>query len=410
MMTKKRILTAVLVIFAVAALLGSGFFWGYKIGRTVPETILVEGVGGLEEEKPESVDFGTFWQAWEEIDNTYLNSEKIDNQNRMYGAIKGLIGALGDPYSEFFKPDDSEKFQEDIQGSFGGVGMELGVRDNQVVVVSPLKGTPASRAGIEPGDKILAVNSSSTLGISVDQAVKWIRGPIGEPVTLSILRDGWEIPKDFTIVRENITIPTLEVDLLQDGKIAHVKLFSFNANASSLLYKETLNFLAKGAEGMILDLRNNPGGFLEVSVDLAGWFVPRGSLVVTQEGRGEQKQEFRAVGNEALKDFPLVILVNKGSASASEILAGAIKVNRDDVKLVGEKTFGKGTVQELRDLRDGSSLKLTVAHWVLPNGKILEGEGIEPDIKVELTPEDVENKKDPQLEKAVEVLKAEIAK
>lgn len=409
-MTKRRILTVVLIVFASVALLGSGFFYGYKFGRTVPEVIRVEGVSDLEDEKPNVVDFGIFWQAWKEVDNTYLNYDKIGNQERVYGAIRGLIGALGDPYSEFFKPDDNQKFQEDVRGSFGGVGMELGARNGQIVVVAPLKNTPASRAGLQPGDKILAVNSSSTLGISVDQVVKWIRGPVGKAVKLSILRDGWEAPKDFEIVRETIIIPTLEVDLLDNKQIAHVKLFSFNANAPALLRKEAFDFLRKGAKGIILDLRNNPGGFLEVSVDLAGWFVPRGSLVVTQEGRGGTKQELRAIGNEVFKDFPLVILVNKGSASASEILAGAIKVYRDDVKLVGEKTFGKGTVQELRDLRDGSSLKLTVAHWVLPNGKILEGEGIEPDIKVEMTPEDVEAGKDPQLERAVEILRAELAK
>ncbi len=405
--SKRRIVTAVLALAAVAALLGSGFALGWKSGRNYPENIIIQGVSNLEEEKPEAVDFGTFWQAWQEIDSTYLNYDKVGNAERVHGAINGLVGALNDPYSEFFAPTDNQKFHEDIQGSFGGIGAELGSKDNYIIVVAPLKDTPAERAGLKPGDKILAVNSSSTFDLPIDQAVKWIRGPIGEKVTLTIFREDWEKSKDIAIIRENIVIPTLETEII-DGNIAHVQLFSFNANATRLFYNAVFKLFAAGnTEGLILDLRNNPGGYLEVAVELAGWFVPRGSLIVTQAGR-DSKQEFRAVGNESLKDFPLVILVNKGSASASEILAGAIKVNRDNVELVGEKTFGKGTVQELHELRDGSSLKLTVAHWVLPNGQILEGEGLTPDVEVKMTDEDFEAKRDPQLERAVELLKSEI--
>ena len=407
-MLKRRILFGALVIIAVAALLGSGFSLGWKQGRKFPETVIVQGVGNLEEGKPEAVDFGTFWQAWKAIDETYLSPEDINGQSRLHGAIRGLVGALGDPYSEFFKPDDSLKFFEDIQGSFGGIGAELGARENQIVVVAPLKNTPASRAGLQAGDKILGVNSSSTFGISIDQAVKWIRGPVGQEVALTISREGWDSPREIVIVRDIIVIPTLEVEVVE-GNIAHIQLFSFNANANRLFFDEVFKlFAARNTQGLILDLRNNPGGFLEVAVDLAGWFVSRGSLVVTQDGKEGIKQEFRATGNEALKDVPLAIIVNGGSASASEILAGAIKVNRDSVKLVGEKTFGKGTVQELRNLRDGSSLKLTVAHWVLPNGQILEGEGLTPDVEVEMTEEDINAGRDPQLEKAVEILKSEL--
>lgn len=408
LMIKKRVLNGVLILLVVAALLGSGFFYGYKVGRQVPETIIVEEARNLEEGKPEAVDFGTFWQAWKTIDSFSLNYDKTSVQDRLYGAIRGLTGSLGDKYSEFFPPEDSAKFEEDIQGSFGGIGAELGTKDGQLVVVAPLKDTPAEEAGLKAGDQILLVNSSSTAGISIDQSVKWIRGPVGEPVTLTVLREGWERSKEIEIIRAVITIPTLEVEALEGG-IVHFQLYSFNGNAPSLFYNEAVKALFGGAKGMILDLRNDPGGYLEVAVDLAGWFVPRGSLVVSQEGRGDSRQEQRANGNEALKDFPLVLLVNGGSASAAEILAGAIKINRDNVKIVGEKTFGKGTVQELQSLRDGSSLKLTVAHWVLPNGKIIEGEGIEPDIVVEITEEDAESKKDPQLEKAVEVLKQQIA-
>lgn len=408
-MTKKRILIAVLMLIAVVALLGSGFSLGFKAGKEFPETILVQGVRDIDSGKPTGIDFGTFWQAWQTIDQEHLNYKDASNKDRLYGAIRGLVGALKDPYSEFLKPEDNQKFREDIQGSFGGIGAELGIRKDRLVIVAPLKDTPAMKAGLQAGDQILAVNASSTFGITIDQAVKWIRGLIGEPVTLTIMRDAWEKPKDIEIVRANIVIPTLEVEIL-DNNITHVQLYSFNANAERLFYDATLDALKSGSRGMILDLRNNPGGYLEVAVNLAGWFLPRGSLVVSQEGRGGSKQEFRANGNSSLANFPLVILINRGSASASEILAGAIKIHRDNVKLVGETTFGKGTVQELEPLRDGSSLKLTVAHWVLPNGQVLEEEGLEPDFEVEITEEDFENERDPQLEKAIEVLETEISR
>lgn len=406
-MTKDKIFGALSVLVAAILLIGSGFSFGYKTGTEFPKTIIVEGVSNFEDGKADDVDFGTFWQAWKLIDEEHLNHDSASAKDRVYGAIKGLVGSLGDPYSEFFPPEDNQKFREDIQGNFGGIGAELGMRDGQLVVVAPLKDTPAMAAGLRADDKILLVDSSSTLNISIEQAVKWIRGPIGKPVTLTIMRDEWQRPRDIEIVRANITIPTMEVEVLEEG-IVHAQLFSFNANAQNMFYSELLPALASGGNGLILDLRNNPGGFLDVSVELAGWFIPRGSLVVSQEGRGGVSHEFRAVGNELLKDFPLVILINRGSASASEILAGAIKVNRGDVKLVGEKSFGKGTVQELESLRDGSSLKLTISHWVLPDGQILEGEGLTPDVEVEITEEDYEAERDPQLEKAIEILKAEL--
>jgi carboxyl-terminal processing protease len=217
------------------------------------------------------------------------------------------------------------------------------------------------------------------------------------------MRDGWEKPKEVKIVRDTIVAPTLDFEM-KEGNVAYIRLHSFNANANRLFYQAVLQGLSRGAKGMVLDMRNNPGGYLEVAVDLAGWFVPRGMIVVSEEGRAGVTQEFRAEGNAALEKFPVVVLVNGGSASASEILAGALRDLRD-VKLVGEKTFGKGTVQQIVELRDGSSMKLTIAHWVLPSGKVLEGEGLEPDIEVVLSDEDLESENDVQLTKALEVLR-----
>ncbi len=408
-MPKKKILTALAVVVVAAALAGSGFFFGFNAGTAVPKKIVVEGVGNAESQKPGEVNFDVFWQAWNLIDQQYLRSADVAGQKRVHGALKGLVGSLDDPYSEFFPPDENKKFQEDIRGNFGGIGAELGIKKERVVIVAPLKDTPASRAGLLAGDQILKINSTSTDGMSVGEAVGLIRGPVGATVTLAIFREGWEKPKDFAITRAVIMIPTLEAKRVGSaGNIAYIHLQSFNENAVNLFGKETSKALAEGVTGMILDLRDDPGGYLEVAVRLAGWFLPRGSLVVSEVGRNDAVfKKFTAEGNAALAHVPVVVLINGGSASASEILAGAFRDVRK-TKLVGETSFGKGTVQQLQNLSDGSSMKLTVAHWVFPSGKILEKGGIKPDVEVKITEEDVKNKKDPQLDAAIRAVEEEI--
>jgi carboxyl-terminal processing protease len=405
-MRKKQIVIWGLIILAVAALFGSGFLFGFRFGEKFPQTLIVKGVANLESGQPQTTDFSTFWQAWQLIHENYLKDKEVSDQNRVYGAIQGLVRSLNDPHSEFFSPSESKKFEEDIQGNFGGIGIEIDVRKNQLMVIAPLKNTPASRAGLRAGDKILMINSSSTEGLSVDQAVKWIRGPENTEVKLLIFRDDWEKPREFKIVRATIEVPTLDYEV-KDG-IVQVKLYSFNANAGKVLYDAMINTIPQGAKGMVLDLRNNPGGYLEVAVNLAGWFLERGTLVVSEVSRSDSKENFKANGNAALVKFPVVVLINQGSASASEILAGALRDQRK-IKLVGEQSFGKGTVQQVLPLKDNSSLKITIAHWVLPSGQILEGNGLKPDIEVKMTEEDIINKRDPQLEKAMEILKQEIA-
>lgn len=404
----KRIIIGVSVLVATVVLLGSGFFLGFRAGERFPKTVTVTELTNTSSGQPTAVDFGTFWQTWQSIDENYLKSKDISSQDRVYGAIGGLVNSLGDPYSLFLSPKKNEKFQEDIQGNFGGIGAEIGVKKNQLMVVAPLKDTPASRAGLKAGDKILKINSTSTDGMAVDEAVQLIRGPEKSEVTLTILRDGWDQSKDFKITRGIIVVPTLDYSM-KDGGIAYVQLYSFNANAEQLFYQAAVKALSGGARGMILDLRDDPGGYLDVAVNLAGWFLPRGTLVVKEEGREGILQEFKAAGNAALVKFPVVVLINGGSASASEILAGALRDDRG-IKLIGEKSFGKGTVQELIPLRNDSYLKLTIAHWVLPSGKILENGGLDPDIEVKITDDDIKNKRDPQLDKAIEVIKEEISK
>jgi len=405
---RKKILIGLSAVVAVFVLVGASFLFGFRAGKLFPQNITVHGVSNIENGEPANVDFGVFWRAWKIVEDNYLKNGSAKSQDKVYGAMNGLVNSLNDPYSEFFSPKDNQKFQEDIQGNFGGIGAELGMKDHQLVVIAPLKGTPASRAGLLANDQILAINSSSTDGIAVDTAVNLIRGPEGTVVTLAIMREGWNKPKDFKITRENIVVPTLDSETVGDN-LAHVSLHNFNANADYLFYQAVSDALSRGDKGLILDLRDDPGGYLEVAVDLAGWFVPRGKLVVSEAGRNGPPQEFRASGNAALVGIPVVVLINGGSASASEILAGALRDDRG-AKLIGEKSFGKGTVQQLEDLGDGSSIKLTVAHWVLPSGQILENGGLKPDYEVKITDDDRANKKDPQLQRAIEVLQLEIAK
>lgn len=407
----KKITSIGLGVAALLVIAGAATFsWGVSVGEKHPKIITVQGVAGIESPEDQNItaDFGTFWQVWDYIRTAHLQGGKVNDQSKVYGAIRGLVGSLDDPHSEFFSPENNKKFQEDIRGNFGGIGAEIGIRKNQLVVVAPLKDSPSSRAGLKPADKILKINSTSTADLTVDAAVRLIRGPEGTNVTLTIDRDAWEKPKEITITRATILIPTLDYEMKDD--IAYLKLYSFNANTTPLFQKAALEIAANNARGMVLDLRNNPGGYLGVALDIAKWFFEDGTLIVKEEGKKEREadnQEFKTRGRGILADLPVVVIMNEGSASASEILAGALRDNRK-VKLVGEKSFGKGTVQEIMELNDGSSLKLTVAHWVLPSGQVLENEGLKPDIEVKITDEDAENNRDPQLDKALEILRSQI--
>ena len=401
----KKLLIAFGMLLLVAVLFGSGIVLGYRVGVEHPKIITVRGVSGVTSETPEGADFRLFWDAWDTIASNHLGGAVVTPREMVYGAIQGLVQAFDDPHSAFFSPADGEKFSQDVEGNFGGIGAEIGARDGGIVVVAPLADTPAERAGLQPNDLILAVNGSSTEGLTVDETVQMIRGPKGTEVALTILRKGWEASKDIPIVRDTIYVPTLDFEMR--GDVAYVELHSFNLNANPLFYQAMTQAAIQGARGVVLDLRNNPGGYLDVAVQLAGWFLPRGTSVVSEAGRDGVTDEFRAEGPAALVDLPVVVLVNGGSASASEILAGALRDARG-VKLVGEQTFGKGTVQQIFDLADGSSLKLTIAHWVLPSGKVLENEGLTPDIEVVPSESDIASENDVQLTKALEVVREEI--
>ena len=391
-----KILAGVLM---VGALIGGGFYFGYSYGTHYPKNIVIKDVSNIETTGTANVDFSVFWQAWDMLKNNYLKGESLKNQDMVYGAIEGLVNSAGDPHTVFMRPDDYQKFAQDIAGEFGGIGAELEVKDNYVVVLAPLDDTPASRGGIKAGDKILAVDGKPLLKADANEAVKVIRGVVGTNVTLTILSDGSSKSHDVTLTRAIIEMPTVKWSM-KNNDIAYVQLFSFNEQSPYLFYKTAMDIISNGAKGMVLDLRDDPGGYLESAVNIAGWFFDRGTPVVSEKFRSGSETKFSANGTAAFKNLPMVVLVNQGSASASEILAGALRDN-SNIKLVGETTFGKGTVQDLEPLVDGSQIKMTIAQWVMPRGGIIEKNGLKPDIEVKITDADVAAKNDSQLNKAL---------
>jgi len=338
------------------------------------------------------------------INSKYVDSGKISNSDLIYGAMKGILGALDDPYSVFMPPEDAKTFKEEVNGKFEGIGAEIGMRDDMLTVISPLKGSPAEKSGLKSGDKILNIDDTETNDLSLDEAVKIIRGPKGTKVVLTIRRKEADDAFEISIIRDTIKIPNIDWEIKGD-KVAYVALYHFTEIASDDFAEVANKIINSNAERIVLDLRNNPGGFLEVAVDIAGWFLKEGHIVVTEDHGGKGKNRvYSAHGNAPLKDYPIVILVNKGSASASEILAGALRDHRG-IKLVGEKTFGKGSVQELANLSDRSSIKITVAKWLTPNGISIQDNGLIPDIEVDMTQEIFDKEGDLQLNRAIEVVK-----
>ena len=352
---------------------------------------------------PEAVDMSLLWETWHQLEENYVNPNDFDYEKMVQGAAAGMVSSLDDPYTIFFNPNETESFLEDVGGEFEGVGMEIGIRDGQLQVVSPIEGTPADKAGLRPGDKIVKVGETVTIDITIEEAVTLIRGPKGSEVTLSILRKGWDTTRDFVIKRDVIQVPALKWELIDN--VAHIKLYHFSEKSDRHFRDAALEIIGSSADRIVLDLRSNPGGYLERAQDIAGWFLEVNDMVVIENfGNEKQDREYRAKGNSRLSDYPLVILINQGSASASEILASALRDNKG-TQLIGETSFGKGSVQTLRQLSDGSSLKVTVARWLTPNGEHISEKGLEPDIEIELTEDDWENDKDPQLEKALEIIK-----
>ena len=365
---------------------------------------------------PEGVDFTPVWKAWSIIDEKFVpaavatstpvaTSTEAINQERVWGMIGGLAASLNDPYTFFLPPVENEQFASDMSGSFEGVGMEIAVRDQVLTVVSPLKGTPAYNAGIKALDKVLKINGVVTSGMDVSSAVKKIRGPKGTEVTFLIMRAGWSAPREIKVVRDVISVPTVISTPRPDG-IFVIQVATFTSNSPDLFRSALREFVESRDTKLILDLRGNPGGYLEAAVDMASWFLPTGKIVVTEDYAGHASNiVHRSLGydifNENLK---MMILVDHGSASASEILADALR-HHGLARLVGTNTFGKGSVQELVEITPKTALKVTVARWLGPDGIQIPREGIAPDVKIEATEEEAKAGEDVQLDKAVEMLK-----
>ena len=395
--------------FLIVVLLAGVFYGGFWFGKgSKPSVERVQGIFNKESGKPADVDFSLFWDSWAKIQEKYVNRANLNYQEMVYGAISGMIKSLNDPYSVFMPPPEAKKFSEDVKGSFEGIGAEIGIRGGVLTIVAPLEASPAQKAGLLAGDKILKIDDAITSDLALDEAVSKIRGAKGTQVTLTIVRDSWKESKEIKITRDTIKVPILKYEIKtiepEGKKIAYVQLYQFTENASQEFRKTVDQILGSPAQGIILDLRNNPGGYLEVAVDIASWFLGQGELVVSEDYGNGKKNENKSYGYNKLGQYPLVVLINQGSASASEILAGALRDDRG-IKLVGEKSFGKGSVQELEDLKGGSSLKMTVAKWLTPSGHSIMDEGLEPDVKVEQTADDIEAGRDPQLDKAMEMMK-----
>ncbi len=408
------ILTALIVI---GVSFGAGFSYGLK---AQPEAQKVTSLENKETGKPASVNFAPFWKAWNILNEKYVSSATTtSDEDKVWGAIEGLAASLKDPYTVFFPPENNKLFTSEISGNFEGVGMEIGIKNDIITVIAPLKDTPAAKAGIIPGDKILKIDDLQTFGMKVEEAIKHIRGKKGTEVKLSILREGKKEPLEAKVTRDTIAIPTIDTEFkhmilsqkdatpegLQKNGVFTIRLYSFSQTSPDLFREALRKFIEARTDKLILDLRGNPGGYLEAAVDMASWFLPPGKVVVSEDFGKNAPPVFYRTHRDAIfnKNLKLIILVNNGSASASEILAGALQ-EYGIATLVGTPTFGKGVVQELIDITPETSLKVTVARWLTPKGRSISQKGITPDVEVKMTPEDVAKGKDLQMESAVKLL------
>ena len=390
-MNYKKIIYSVVCVVACAVFFAFGAWFGAeKLNHYVPQ--------------PGTIDFSLFWNAYNTLQQNFIDPSKITNQKIIYGAINGMTNSLGDPYTSFFDPDQAKMFQEDLDGSFNGIGVEVGMKNDFLTVVAPLKGTPGEEAGLKPGDTIIKINDQDATNMTTDQAVNLIRGPKGTSVILTILRDGWTDTKDIKILRDTINVPSIDLSFKNNGDTAYLQIYQFDSTLKSAFEADALKILQSKAKNIVLDLRNDPGGYLDTAQYIAGWFLQNGQTVTVEDfGKGKKQQVYKAEGNSQLANYPIVVIINQGSASASEILSGALRDNRN-VQLIGTKSFGKGCVQEVLNLSDGSFLKITIANWLTPKGKSITDVGLTPDVKVDITDSDTQNKKDPQLDKALEIV------
>lgn len=411
----------VLYYFLIIAATG-GFVAGFYYGKTEAEKIVdaqarvlksefASGKVSQKDTEPKfltkDINFDIYWDVWDRVMKSYVD-KPVSQTKMLYGSLAGMVAAVGDPYTMFFDPEIAFKFQQELEGNFEGIGAEIGIKNDRLTVIAPLPETPAEKAGLRPGDKIYFIGDVDTLTISVDEAVSLIRGPKGTTVILKVWRgnDGEDLI-GIPIVRDKINVISVTWEKIKDEKtgrnIAYIKMRHFDENIDTNLDKLAPEILAANPDGIILDLRSNPGGYLDRSINVAGKWIGKNETVVKEKDSQGEITEYTSSGKSSFKGIKTVVLINGGSASASEIVAGALQ-DYGLATLIGKTSFGKGSVQDYQELKDGSALKVTVARWLTPKDRFIDKEGIKPDIEVELTDKDYNADKDPQLDRAVEFL------
>lgn len=410
----RRLLRSLIGIYVGLLLVLAGFVSGLVVGEQRAEA---ERTGAITKGRVagdageysgiEDIDFNLFWRVWETVQDKYVK-QPVEDESLFRGAVAGIVSSLNDPYSVYFDPPTAQEFADELRGTFSGIGAEIGIKNDQLVIVAPLADSPAINAGLRPGDQIIAIDETSTSGMTIERAVSLIRGEKGTVVKLLIFRDvdGRE-PFEISIMRDTIIVKSVTWEMKHTPAgvpVGYVQMRQFNEETVPLFGQAIGDFQKQGMRGMILDLRGNPGGFLGSAIEVAGEWVGR-DVVVIEQKRGSEQESYTANRRARLAGVPTVVLVNAGSASGSEIVAGALQ---DGVfaTIVGETTFGKGSVQDYEELPDGSALKLTIAEWLTPKERAINEVGIEPDIEIELTLEDYNENKDPQLEKALELIES----
>jgi carboxyl-terminal processing protease len=389
------------VVFLLLAFMVGMFVGGWEFARLSPSEVLKQTF--VAESEGERISFDLFWDVWNRIQDHYVDAP-VDEQQLLYGSIQGLVRSLDDPYSIFLDPEQTKDFMSQINGTFEGIGAEIDIEEGKLVIIAPLKDSPAEHAGLQAGDWILRIDEEETTDLSAEEAVSKIRGPKGTVVKLEVLHSDATESVVIEITRDEIKVESVKWEFRETsaGTIAMVSIYHFNDDTTDLLNAAISEILVKDVKGLVLDLRNNPGGFLETSIEVASEFMDH-DVVVTQSSDVDVEKVYKSEGEPRLIGMPTVVLVNGGSASASEIVAGALQ----DYKLatiIGQQTFGKGSVQDYDEFTDGSSLKLTIAKWLTPKGRTIQGEGIKPDIDVQFTQEDQKEKRDPQLDRALDEL------
>jgi len=421
-LTSKKVLLIV-GVFALGVLVGnfSPLLAANSVSRQVVSTA----------KSSETIDIKTFWKVWDILDREFVTTSHRDplstdenrgatstatttvsetdgmsqQEKRIYGAIKGMVDAEGDPYTTFFTPREATSFESEIKGSFEGVGMEVGKKDGVLTVITPLPGSPSEKAGLQAGDKILKIDTAVATDMTIDTAVSLIRGKKGTEVVITVYREGVDKPLEFKVIRDTIDLPTLTKKFDQYTNIYTIKIYSFSEEVAEMFKQAMAEFQTSGSKRLIIDLRGNPGGYLESAVQIASYFVPEGKIIVSQDYGKKRDQDFlRSAGYNVLPaQTKVVVLVDGGSASASEIVAGALQ-DYNLATIVGQKTFGKGSVQEYLKVTPTTGLKVTIARWLTPLGRSISVSGLIPDVEVKNTEADVKKKIDTQYQKAVEIL------